>query len=840
MDNYIKMLPKIKVASTNSGVQVTDRFENISGSNLLAQLNTVPQGEKDGSHWLRTSLRFDDTGRCKSRSNANMEAKASVLILDCDKRITVNGEEMGGAPDPLSVSRVLKDNNIGHVLYGSYSHYTGEKGNRYRIVLIAASPYSKEQLPPTVESIVVLINIGLAKLGCDLLGYAKENNTWAQPWYYPRKPMGCSVEALYLEYMEGQLVNVIDPLILPPLNSITPKVKQFKPSEISVIHAFNGQYNITDQLTHYGYKRVLKTAEYERWLSPESTSDKAGIIVQDGKFFSFHNDEFNDQHRHDCFDLMRVREGLTVRDAIIKAAQQTLTPDGRTVDEHNKSLASTKKIPISFKEYQPFNNELLPVEDVPYHALPNQMANLIKEQSDIRGCPPDFILVSILARMGVLFAGKIKIALTRNTNWHVIPNFFWVMVGSPSSGKSNALSATGKPLQSLEAAARDVYKNELRAFQEEMDLFEHQLNATKKGMDKENGKAAPSLTIIELFETRVKNIQQKMYDCEDGKPKLKIYTVNKLTLEKLILIIKENPAGILLELDEVISLLIKLSKDEHAEERGFFLSGYNGNTPFSNRTISRGEDLIDRVVLSIIGGTQPSKLERIVKEVKNDTSNDGFLQRFQGVVFPNKKLRLPQDKNGEKALEIELDNLFKNLDALSSTDQVMVHFNDEAQIFFDNWRENATTQAHDLEPHLSAHVGKSYEFTASLSIYLYLYENNGQLPERNEISVDYVMRAIQLGAYFLSHAKRMYGLAYKDNMPARSLAAKLVNLVKVEYFEVATQRYFFTRSQFRKNDWSDLNTKEERLDAIQTLIDRGYISEQIEGKFYINPMYIDE
>ena len=48
-------------------------------------------------------------------------------------------------------------------------------------------------------------------------------------------------------------------------------------------------------------------------------------------------------------------------------------------------------------------------------------------------------------------------------------------------------------------------------------------------------------------------------------------------------------------------------------------------------------------MLSIIGGTQPSKLERIVKEVKNDTSNDGFLQRFQGVTFPNKKLRFTVD-----------------------------------------------------------------------------------------------------------------------------------------------------------------------------------------------------
>ena len=66
---------------------------------------------------------------------------------------------------------------------------------RYRIILVTATAYSKEQLSPTVEGIVALININLSG---DLLAYASENAVWSQPWYYPRKPSDSNIEPLYI------------------------------------------------------------------------------------------------------------------------------------------------------------------------------------------------------------------------------------------------------------------------------------------------------------------------------------------------------------------------------------------------------------------------------------------------------------------------------------------------------------------------------------------------------------------------------------------------------------------------------------------------------------------
>jgi len=288
---------------------------------------------------LRTSLKLSDSGDCLTRSNINCESLASLLILDCDKKIDEHGEILEGAPNPHEVSRVLSDHNLAHILYGSYSHYTGEKGNRYRIILLSDTPYNSSQLAPTIDALISLINTGL---GRELLANATENNTWAQPWYTPRKPANSKEVDLYIEHLCGNTVIVHNPIVLPPTHN-SRKTYDNASGEISPTHAFNNQYPIRDLLNQYGYKKVYTSKEYEKWLMPDSTSRSAGITVKDSKFYSHHDDDFNDGYWHDAFDLMRAREGLSNQEAIIKAAKNTFAPDGQTVDEYNKSAFKIKK-----------------------------------------------------------------------------------------------------------------------------------------------------------------------------------------------------------------------------------------------------------------------------------------------------------------------------------------------------------------------------------------------------------------------------------------------------------------------------------------------------------------
>ncbi|MHB1947068.1 MAG: hypothetical protein ACYCQI_02995 [Gammaproteobacteria bacterium] len=330
------LLKNVVIATSEKGVRQSDQYCNTTAATLLAKLSVVAQGDKDGSHFLRTTLN-DKNGPCLQRSNDNATSLASLLIIDCDKHINKNGAELEGAPDPLTISQILRSKNIGHVIFGTYSHYLGTKGNRYRILLVTNRPYSRKQLPSTLETIISIIN---SNLDGDLLVNANENGTWAQPWYYPRKPDGSTVDELNYTYLEGDGIDVIEPPNLPPTNHCRRAGSHSnKTGEISVIAAYNEQYSLAALLSRYGYKKICTSKEYEKWLSPDSTSGVAGITVKDNKLFSHHDScIFNDGYWHDAFDLMRLSEGLDKNAATIKAAKCTRAPDGQTVDGYNKNL----------------------------------------------------------------------------------------------------------------------------------------------------------------------------------------------------------------------------------------------------------------------------------------------------------------------------------------------------------------------------------------------------------------------------------------------------------------------------------------------------------------------
>lgn len=276
MSDFITIIRNTEVASSEQGVRVTNQYTHLTGEALLERLRTIQIGDKDGSHCLRSKLKIVENGRCMPRSDVNIESLANLLIIDCDKKANQYGEEIEGAPDPLLVHNVLKNLNIGHVIYGSYSHYAGGKGNRYRIILVTQKPYYKEQLSATAEALVLLINHNLNK---ELLAYAKENSVFAQAWYYPRRPVSSEVKPLYFEYLNGNPIEIFEPEISPPINHMRVR-SNFSSGDLSPIKAFNEQNTLNKLLTQYGYKRKLATSTEERWLSPDSTSSRAGMVVR--------------------------------------------------------------------------------------------------------------------------------------------------------------------------------------------------------------------------------------------------------------------------------------------------------------------------------------------------------------------------------------------------------------------------------------------------------------------------------------------------------------------------------------------------------------------------------
>jgi Protein of unknown function (DUF3987)/Transglycosylase SLT domain len=101
-------------------------------------------------------------------------------------------------------------------------------------------------------------------------------------------------------------------------------------------------------------------------------------------------------------------------------------------------------------------------------------------------------------------------------------------------------------------------------------------------------------------------------------------------------ILGENPNGILVFRDELISLLLDLDKEEKCNARSFFMSAWNGDSGYTFDRIIRGTCHIEHACLSLMGAATPSRISRYIANVeKTGMGGDGLIQRFGFMIWPD-------------------------------------------------------------------------------------------------------------------------------------------------------------------------------------------------------------
>ena len=101
------------------------------------------------------------------------------------------------------------------------------------------------------------------------------------------------------------------------------------------------------------------------------------------------------------------------------------------------------------------------------------------------------------------------------------------------------------------------------------------------------------------------------------------------------MLLNENPNGLILVRDELAGWLSKLIKEEYQSERAFYLECFDGNGYFTYDRIERGTIEIKYCTLSIIGGIQPTKIAKLVRDAMSGIADDGLIQRLQLAVWPD-------------------------------------------------------------------------------------------------------------------------------------------------------------------------------------------------------------
>jgi hypothetical protein len=334
-------------------------------------------------------------------------------------------------------------------------------------------------------------------------------------------------------------------------------------------------------------------------------------------------------------------------------------------------------------------------------------------------------------------------------------------------------------------------------------------------------------------------IEKELYDIENPQqPKRKRYLVQDATIEKLAVLLNENPNGFLVERDELAGWLLSLDKKGAETARPFFLECWNGSGRFGSNTISRGTIDIEYPILSIFGTTQPSVIGRYVIEAVSGRKADGLLQRFQAVAYPDIK---PLTKIIDEKPDIEAQRkAYKVIERLANINPEeagvtieegcfpYIRFSPESQYLFNTWLLNTQQRAQRESEVFAAWLGKAADLFCAIAIILHLADER-----KGCIREDTIEKTINITSCFESHTRRLYDIQQEDEGLLAKDAQRVVDFVGSNFMVQGSvdfrtiQRKFSTR-RLKGDYWQEV---------VNMLIEYDYLRPFENGKRYydINP-----
>ena len=262
--------------------------------------------------------------------------------------------------------------------------------------------------------------------------------------------------------------------------------------------------------------------------------------------------------------------------------------------------------------------------------LPAPLAGYVLDEADRMPCPPDFVAAALIVALGATIGSRCALRPKVRDDWLVVPNLWGAVVGDPSTKKSPGIERGLKFLDRLEADEADRQDRRIVAYAAELAAFEARKAAIEKTMaDAARGKLKDSAAAA--MAGAVEELKALVAPDE---PAARRYRTSDATVAKIGDILSKSPDGLLVFRDELVGLLASWEADGHEGDRAFYLEAWNGLGSFAIDRIGRGSLLIKRLTLSVFGGIQPEMLGRYLSRVVHGCDNDGRMQRFQLLVYP--------------------------------------------------------------------------------------------------------------------------------------------------------------------------------------------------------------
>lgn len=487
-------------------------------------------------------------------------------------------------------------------------------------------------------------------------------------------------------------------------------------------------------------------------------------------------------------------------------------------------------------EVQPIESALKPVQSLTADMLPEPLEVWAADTANRLNCPLDFVAVSALVLTGSLIGSRLAVQPKKKDGWHEVSNLWGGIIAPPSSKKSPAISAALNLLKPLEKEAMQVFESSCIESKVDIAILEAQKKQLLSKAKNEAGAEEARQSLI--------NIEEKL---NQAHPSLKRYQVNDSTPEKLADICTENPQGVLVFRDELTGLLKSFEKQGNEGARAFYLEAWNGKGSYTIDRIARGSSLVETLCVSVFGGIQPDKIQAYLSKM-DEGDNDGLIQRFQLLVYPDPIPFEYIDRYPDRDAERELQAIFKNI-AHASLHNFMqwgavkgeydkmpkMQFTDEAQSIFVEWYKGISAPSDNYSSYEQQHFAKYGGLMPCLALIFQVLEAaNNPSAKGSGISAKNARLAVRWCDYLKSHAERIYHMAN-----AKNTAVALSKKVSAGLLPSP-----FTPREVQQKGWQYLTDSAKIKEAIAELVDAGWLFDATDPepkpgrtsyKYLINP-----
>lgn len=480
---------------------------------------------------------------------------------------------------------------------------------------------------------------------------------------------------------------------------------------------------------------------------------------------------------------------------------------------------------IEWPDPDPIKAELEPVPLFSADMLPESIGPWVMDVAHRMCVPPDYVAVSLIVVVSSIIGTSCRIKPKRYDDWTVTPNLWGAAIGYPSDGKTPSFEdVLANSVSRLEREATDYFNNDNVEFDAEKIVAKMMLDIKKKALSKALKKG-----------NDIDDLKAELTQDDVEPPKKRRYRTSNASVEKLGELLRDNPRGMLVYRDELVGAFNKWEKEG---DRPFYLEGWSGKSSFIDDKIGRGTTDVAQVCLSILGTIQPDRIASYLIGAINGHDNDGFVQRFQLLVFPDRVKWdyvdcIPDAHAREQTYKVVHRLAHGDFsDLVDLGDFALFVFDDEAQDLFVEWFKNLHHDkigSTDEHPVVIEHFGKYRSLMPSLALIFHLLEASRYVVDTpvdglpsyryhrsvNQVPPTSVGMAIAWCEFLEAHARRIYKLATNAGGRAAAILAEKIQEGKLEDK--------FNRRIISRKNWKLLSDDRIIDEALEILVEHWWI-----------------